>query len=801
MQEIALKAGALGAKLTGTGRGGLLIALTPGKELQEKVAEALEKEGFECQKTSIGLESAGSKGTGKTATCEATANIAVIKYWGKRDEKLILPKNSSLSFTMDGQLKTRTTVMFSQELKEDEFWLNNKKMDLTDKETAERLQQLDVIRQKAGIQDRALIVSLNCFPTAAGFASSAAGLAALAWAASKAAGLSLSGIELSVLARLGSGSASRSVLGGFVEWQKGEKTDGSDSVAVQIAPATHWPELRNVIVVVDAGKKKISSRAGMKQTVATSPLYPARLGYVDRAIEDMKRAVLAKDFQRFAELVMRESNSLHSVMLDTWPPISYLNDISKEIIYAVHDLNAAEGKNIAAYTFDAGPNAHIYTTEENVPKVRKMLEGIKGVAKIMVCRVGEGPKFLENEQEALIDLETGKPRKATFDEKTGQIDVETGKKIKVRAPGKLMLSGEWSVLEVGIPCIVMSIDQKVGAEIKEAETIGLSAPDIGVESIGAGFYGKSLSWSRVPYAKEAEKLMVPKNAIELTLKYLQNRGVQAKNFNIRTFSSETIASLPDGTKAKVGFGSSAAVCVAIVSAILRLHGYNLKQKKEKDLVFKIACTAHYLAQGKVGSSFDIAASTYGGVLVYRRFDPGWLVKEMGSGKPVAEIMDSEWPSFFAENIELPGNMQVLAGFVGYSASTKELILKLNSFKTSQKEQYWRIINSIKEITEKLIGAIKEGSKTVDILELVRSNRKCLKELSDSSQNNLETKELSTLIDVANSAGGAGKFSGAGGGDCGIAVCFDTETAEKIRQGWKQSGIVPIDIRISKKGAG
>ena len=107
----------------------------------------------------------------KLVTAEGTANIAVIKYWGKRDEKLILPTNSSLSFTMDEQLKTRTTVMFSDKFTADEFWLNGQKMDLTDKETAERLQQLDVIHKKAGITAKARIVSLNCFPTAAGFAS------------------------------------------------------------------------------------------------------------------------------------------------------------------------------------------------------------------------------------------------------------------------------------------------------------------------------------------------------------------------------------------------------------------------------------------------------------------------------------------------------------------------------------------------------------------------------------------------------------------------------------------------------
>jgi len=327
------------------------------------------------------------------STCEATANIAVVKYWGKRDEKLILPTNSSLSFTMDDSLKTRTTVMFSDKFKADEFWLNGQKMDLADKDTAERVVQLDLVRKKAGIKEKAKIASINCFPTAAGMASSAAGLAALACAASKAAGLELDGRELSILARRGSGSACRSVLGGFVEWQRGEKADGRDSYAVQHANERHWPELRNVIAVVDAKKKKVSSRAGMKQTVANSPLYTARLDYLPKLIEGMKKAVLGKDFPAFAELTMRESNNMHAVMLDTWPPITYLNDWSKEIMHGVIELNGETP--IAGYTFDAGPNAHVYTTAKNVGKVKEMLSRIEGVNKIIECTVGAGPRYVD----------------------------------------------------------------------------------------------------------------------------------------------------------------------------------------------------------------------------------------------------------------------------------------------------------------------------------------------------------------------------------------------------------------------
>jgi diphosphomevalonate decarboxylase len=339
------------------------------------------------------------------ATCEATANIAVVKYWGKRDESLILPTNSSLSFTMDEQLKTRTTVAFSKKFKEDELWLNGAKVDLRDKEVAERVVQLDLVRKKAGIKLKAKVASINCFPTAAGFASSAAGFAALACAAAKAAGLDLDSRELSILARRGSGSACRSVLGGFVEWKKGEKADGTDSYAEQIQPASHWPELRNVIAVVDAGKKKVSSRAGMTQTVQTSPLFAARLAYLPKVIEEMRKAVAARDFARFAALTMRESDNMHAVMLDTWPPITYLNDWSKQIIYGVNDLNATNEEPATAYTFDAGPNAHLYTLEGNVGKVKSMLKEVEGVQKVIECRVGAGPKYLTSQGEHLLDSE------------------------------------------------------------------------------------------------------------------------------------------------------------------------------------------------------------------------------------------------------------------------------------------------------------------------------------------------------------------------------------------------------------
>ena len=327
------------------------------------------------------------------ATCECTPNNALIKYWGKRDEKLFLPTNGSVSVCMDEQLTTRTTVVFSPKFSSDEGWLDGQKLSEEELKSASKVFGLLRGLSPKNKNLKARFASKNDFPTAAGFASSASGMAALAIAGASALGLKLSPRELSIIARQGSGSACRSVLGGFVEWRKGEKMDGSDSFAEQVAQHTHWPEFRAVIAVTAEEKKKVSSRSGMKQTVGTSSLFKTRLEEMDLKIEQMKKNILSKNLPSLAELTMRESNSMHAVMLDTFPPILYLNDASKRIIHAIHELNQAKGAAVAGYTFDAGPNAHVYTVEKHVAEVRKLLEGLDGVKKTIVSKVGAGPKL------------------------------------------------------------------------------------------------------------------------------------------------------------------------------------------------------------------------------------------------------------------------------------------------------------------------------------------------------------------------------------------------------------------------
>ncbi|MCX8197322.1 MAG: diphosphomevalonate decarboxylase [Candidatus Micrarchaeota archaeon] len=326
------------------------------------------------------------------ACWQATPNIAVIKYWGKRDDRLNLPTNSSISVTMDDSLKTVTTVRFGKDLLEDRLILNGK--EANPEELGRAVRVLDAVRKAAKIKYKAEVISENNFPTAAGIASSASGFAALACAAADAAGLDATTKQLSIFARLGSGSAARSVIGGFVEWKAGKKKDGSDSYAVQIAPASHWPSLRNIVAIVNPEKKEIGSAKAMQITAKTSPLYPARLKMLPKAAEMMKDAIRRKDLEKFLELTMRESSNLHAVMLDSFPPIIYLNDISRRIMRQVHEFNLQKGKICAGYTFDAGPNAHIYTEEKYQKEIEAIISEIPGVLKTIVCRPGDGPKKL-----------------------------------------------------------------------------------------------------------------------------------------------------------------------------------------------------------------------------------------------------------------------------------------------------------------------------------------------------------------------------------------------------------------------
>ena len=331
----------------------------------------------------------------KIISVVASPNIAFVKYWGKKDNKLKIATNDSISMTLSADVVcTKTTILLSNKLKKDTFFLNGIK-----REDDNLRETLEMWRERIpgfGSEIKILIISENNFPTASGLASSASGYAALAVAVGEAFGIT-DPKEQSMLARMGSGSASRSIFGGFVGWKAGEKKDGTDSYAYQIAPKKHWDDLVDVVGIISKKEKKVSSRAGMEATTATSQLYSKRMEKMKKTNDAVKKTIMEKDFSTLMREIMQDSNSMHAVMLDTWPPISYLNDTSKEIIEKIHEYNEKEIK--AGYTFDAGPNAHIITTKKNSAEVKKLLLAVKGVQDVLVVPVGEGPKILAPDNE------------------------------------------------------------------------------------------------------------------------------------------------------------------------------------------------------------------------------------------------------------------------------------------------------------------------------------------------------------------------------------------------------------------
>lgn len=315
----------------------------------------------------------------KTTTAIAHPNIAFIKYWGNRDHDLRLPVNGSISMNLAG-LQTRTTITFDSNIPVDELVING------EKSTPAALKRvstfLDKIRQLARMDGYAHVFSENNFPTGAGIASSASAFAALALAASTAAGLQLGESELSRLARLGSGSASRSIPGGFVEWHAGDSHDSS--YAKSIASPDHW-DLIDCVAVVSTHHKSTVSSDGHK-LAPTSPFQNARVAEAGTRLDICRQALLQRDFNTLAEIVERDSNLMHAVMMTSSPPLLYWQPATLAVMQAVQTWRA-EGLEVC-YTIDAGPNVHVLCPSASQEEVEDRLRKIEGVIKVIIASAG-----------------------------------------------------------------------------------------------------------------------------------------------------------------------------------------------------------------------------------------------------------------------------------------------------------------------------------------------------------------------------------------------------------------------------
>lgn len=303
-------------------------------------------------------------------TARAHSNIALIKYWGKRDARLNLPAVGSISITLDA-LYTDTRVAFLPGLDADRVDIGGRRADTT------RFSRfLDLVRTEAGIDTRARIESWNNFPTGAGLASSASGFAALAVAATRAAGLTLEPRALSVLARQGSGSAARSIFGGFVEMRRGTRDDGLDAAATPLLEAAEWP-LTVIVAITEHGAKALDSTAGMTGSAETSDFYQAWVDHAEPDLAAMREAIAARDFEAMGELAEHSCLKLHGLMLSTRPGQIYWNAAT---VAAMHAVRALRADGVPVYfTIDAGPQVKALCPPAHAETVAAALEHVPGV--------------------------------------------------------------------------------------------------------------------------------------------------------------------------------------------------------------------------------------------------------------------------------------------------------------------------------------------------------------------------------------------------------------------------------------
>lgn len=354
---------------------------------------------------------------------------------------------------------------------------------------------------------------------------------------------------------------------------------------------------------------------------------------------------------------------------------------------------------------------------------------------------------------------------------------------EIKVPGKLFIAGEYAVLEPGYPAIVVAVDRFITAQITKSEQQTLSLPQLGLPNVACRFEG-----GQVIFEEEDTRLDFIKNTIAVVHQYLQERSIETKPFSL-TITSE----LDDADSGrKYGLGSSAAVVVAVVSSILTLYRDFLPVSKT--LIFKLAAIAHYQTQGS-GSCADVAASTYGGWLHYTAFKASWLKERLKENGSITPLVEEEWPHLQIEPLEAPEELVLAVGWTGSSAKTASLIKKIEPLKQKNSTIYGDFLRKSRDAVSTMVEGFKQSDMELMMASL-SANRLALLELSEETGGAIETIHLEKLIAIANCYG-AGKSSGAGGGDCGIAFT-STDKLERLHKQWQDAGIVPLGILPATK---
>ena len=356
----------------------------------------------------------------------------------------------------------------------------------------------------------------------------------------------------------------------------------------------------------------------------------------------------------------------------------------------------------------------------------------------------------------------------------------------IKVPGKLMIAGEYSVLEPDKQAIVVAVNRFMNAEIKECEQNLLSLPQLGLNNV---------TWdsndAEVNFSISDSKLTFVRNAIRTFNLYIEEKSIRPRPFSLFITSE-----LDDSSGKKYGLGSSAAVVVTTITSMFKFYECE-KLQPTKELIYKLASIAHFKTQGN-GSCADIAASTYGGWIRYAAFTSTWLLDELRKETPIRKIVEKSWPSLLIENITPPKELILCVGWTGNVAATAPMITKINHLRNSRPIDYTNFIERSEKAVSSLIKSFEDNDSTLAISSLTQ-NREAINLLSDSAGVNIETPKLKMLIQLAEKYG-SGKTSGAGGGDCGIAFVLKEKAAESLYKEWKSEDILPLRLHVSQYGA-
>ncbi len=346
-----------------------------------------------------------------------------------------------------------------------------------------------------------------------------------------------------------------------------------------------------------------------------------------------------------------------------------------------------------------------------------------------------------------------------------------------------MVAGEFAVLEPNQQLVVMAVNRFVYTKVKKAPVNKLHLVNFNMYNLKFSHYQNKFSMK-----KRNNGTRFVESALEITYTYLYEKGIKVSPIEISVRSE-----LDDKSGKKYGLGSSAAVVTSVVEAVLT---YFLPKKPAPLIVFKLAALAHVKTQGN-GSGADVAASAYGGLILYKSFQAEWLLDKYHSAPNLLSVIEVFWEYLSIAQLKEVDELYLAVGWTGSPASTKSLVSEIKKLKELNPDKYWAFIKESESAVAGFVQGIETGNKDL-IYTNLNKNRRALAELGRQANVNIETPALNRLSKLARENEGAGKLSGAGGGDCGIAFFTQPLKVPKVKQAWKNEGIQPLNLDIYYK---